>query len=130
MIILNIFAIVERRSNKNTHVVPIAIKNNLEFLTRIFLTASALVPRLKQPAALRRARLNCPEHSRLRTTTRDLEEAKIDAIAARDAESPRKKREYREGGKKRREERLVKKARPEKTLEMHNLPRWCQGLPE
>jgi hypothetical protein len=49
--------------------------------------------------------------ARLRTMTRDLEEErKIEALAAKKAESLRKKREYREGVEKRREERLVKKA--------------------
>jgi hypothetical protein len=43
--------------------------------------------------------------------TRDLEEeAKIKALAAKKAESLRKKREYREGVEKRREERSAKKA--------------------
>jgi hypothetical protein len=49
--------------------------------------------------------------ARLRTMTRDLEEErKIDALAAKKAESLRKKREYKEGVEKRREERLAKKA--------------------
>jgi hypothetical protein len=43
--------------------------------------------------------------------TRDLEEEhKIKALVAKKAESLRKKREYREGVKKRCEERLAKKA--------------------
>jgi hypothetical protein len=49
--------------------------------------------------------------ARLRTITKDLEEeAKIDAIAGRKAESLCKKREYKEGVDKRREEKLAKKA--------------------
>ena len=49
--------------------------------------------------------------ARLRTMTRNLEEeARVEAIQAKKAESLRKKREYREGVAKRKEEREAKKA--------------------
>jgi len=49
--------------------------------------------------------------ARLRTATRNLEEERrVDALAAKKAESLRKKREYREGVERRQEEREAKKA--------------------